>query len=294
MRKNTSLQPGTVVESESDTDDEALPVRPKPTIRSGRVESYDSSSSESSHEEDIRTGIPESDEDPDSSRDQDLKDLIKQIKDDTSTSNEPEQPRFELPSEILDAYHEQRLRPYTWGKELKEKASKLLYYDPITFACCVCMENYYKTDEYGKCSNAFHKKKNTIHTICRACLVRATLPENVNLDQKGKGIRCPTGDCENVILMSEVQRFMEERHKEQLLERIEAISIAAAELSDFYRCPDCAFAMIVDDKKPNYQCYNCKRSNCKNCDREYIGDHVGRTCVELVEYERRARHQAKA
>ncbi|KAE9556673.1 hypothetical protein FO519_000079 [Halicephalobus sp. NKZ332] len=167
----------------------------------------------------------------------------------------------------------------------------------VTFACCVCTENYYKTDLYSKCSNIFRGKKeknNKIHTICQKCLVMATLPEHVNLDQQGRGVKCPTGDCENLLLMSEVQDFMEERHKEQLLDRIGSLSLAAADIPLLIRCQNCSFPVIADNGKNYYRCPECKRSNCKNCDREYIDDHEGRTCQELIQYEKKVKDRAKA
>jgi len=307
---NNGIKKGIAKGSDSDADSEPSSRHPNSVPRPREKPSVNSGSKLKDVKGGICPGIIESDDNGDSdfhSENSSSNNLKKQIPvknpvpdiSNTNTSSSlakpPPQSALELPKEILDAFRESTLRPHTWRKELKKRAEQILRYDPITFACCVCTENYYKTDQYGKCSNCFTKAKSTIHTICRNCLVQATLPEYVNIDQRGRGIKCPTGDCDNILLMSEVQGFMRENHKEQLLERLGVMSIAAANLTDFYRCPACAFAVIVDDMKPNYTCPQCKRSNCKNCDIEYIGDHVGRTCREFVEYrEQKIRDRAAA
>ncbi|KAE9556595.1 hypothetical protein FO519_000001, partial [Halicephalobus sp. NKZ332] len=214
------------------------------------------------------------------STDTNRKDLV------SSVAKSTPKDEYEPPLEIIHAFNKERIQPYGTQKELEKRALRLLHNDPITFACCVCTENYYKTDLYGKCSNIFRGKKeknNKIHTICQKCLVMATLPEHVNLDQQGRGVRCPTGDCENLLLMSDVQDFMEERHKEQLLDRIGSLSFAAADIPFLIRCQNCSFPVIADNGKTYYRCPECKRSNCKNCDREYIDDHEGRTANKVDE-----------
>ena len=184
--------------------------------------------------------------------------------------------------------------PDCMEKTLETNAQRLLKRNVITFSCCICTENYYTNTPHVQCNSVFTGKGDEIHKLCKLCLIQTTAPEIVNLDEQGRGIKCPSDYCDNVLLMSEVQKLMDEGPKEQLHERIGVLSIAAANIPDCYKCPNCGFVMIVEDTKPSYECFQCSRQNCKHCDREYIGDHKGRTCQELIEYEQKAKHIVNA
>uniref|UniRef100_A0AC34QWL9 RING-type domain-containing protein n=1 Tax=Panagrolaimus sp. JU765 TaxID=591449 RepID=A0AC34QWL9_9BILA len=91
--------------------------------------------------------------------------------------------------------------------------------------------------------------------------------------------------CKNLLLMSEIQTFLDPGIREELSTQMGNISIYAAKIEHLYRCKKCDIPQIVDTIKPNFVCFSCKFNNCKNCEREYVGNHEGRTCQELINFE---------
>lgn len=135
--------------------------------------------------------------------------------------------------ELLNAFQQFQRHltdPEALRQELQRKSEEALRRDPLTFVCCVCFDNFYKSENFGKCKTLSGAKTKDEHFICVTCLRSAATPENAGIAQDGSGLKCPFPDCPNILLMSELRGLLDPNVEGNLLELIGRMSLAAADI----------------------------------------------------------------
>jgi hypothetical protein len=187
--------------------------------------------------------------------------------------------------QLLNALQEFKLNladPISRQKELERRAEEALQRNELTFVCCVCFENFYRNENFGKCKNFGGQKTKVDHYICITCLRSSATPENAGIAADGSGLKCPFPECPNILMMSELRGMIDKGVESSLLELIGRMSLASANIGILVTCPKCQKQWILEDKTTPYYFCECKRKNCLSCEREYDKFHEGRNCHEAV------------
>uniref|UniRef100_A0A914PE01 RING-type domain-containing protein n=1 Tax=Panagrolaimus davidi TaxID=227884 RepID=A0A914PE01_9BILA len=149
------------------------------------------------------------------------------------------------------------------------------------FQCLICYQNF-PINEGFKCSSILNSVNVLKHLICVTCLkgyAHNSCFEGI-VGYGGLGLKCVEPDCNNVILLSEFEKYINEEDYLPLQNRLQEQCIIDAGLADLVTCSECGLKSCVDNLLTFFTC-NCGRKQCRNCPRIYDEIHEGKICQEM-------------
>uniref|UniRef100_A0A914XWZ4 RING-type domain-containing protein n=1 Tax=Panagrolaimus superbus TaxID=310955 RepID=A0A914XWZ4_9BILA len=158
------------------------------------------------------------------------------------------------------------------------------------FDCLICYTKFYEDEGALACSappELETSNENAVkHLICVTC-IRGYAHNSIfdgQVAHGGSGLKCVTGECENVLLLSDFEHYLADEDYIPLKTRLQEQCLLDAGLADLVTCPECSYKIIVEESLIFYTC-NCGRIQCRNCPRIYDEQHQNKTCEQMAQLE---------
>uniref|UniRef100_A0AC34GSJ0 RING-type domain-containing protein n=1 Tax=Panagrolaimus sp. ES5 TaxID=591445 RepID=A0AC34GSJ0_9BILA len=158
------------------------------------------------------------------------------------------------------------------------------------FDCLICYTKFFEDEGALSCSpppELENGDENAVkHLICITC-IRGYAHNSIfdgQVAHGGSGLKCVTGECDNVLLLSDFEHYLSDEDYIPLKTRLQEQCLLDAGLADLVTCPECSYKIIVEESLIFYTC-NCGRIQCRNCPRIYDEQHQSRSCEQMAQLE---------